>query len=402
MRLVRVADRHGSGRRCADLHDLHAGRIVVHASETRQTGEDFCELMLRGLGKRPGAVTGIRRNANAKRELVEAWIAGEQVHTVIVTGAARLGRLVCSLVDLALITDVALYLVASGNVSRGARPRLADVGIDDMDIETFLAGPWPMSEPREHVSAFPRAPHANVGFGRLAARTHLEQHEFERYDETWGRGHEHAAHALAEYGRGATEQIADALRLLIADTRDTNEALACLAGAQAALLVGRSHLLRIKDRNRFMRFARPPAEAVLTEAHTTLLRQYVHTRYAALAALRLATYAAPDALSALTVADVAADGRRVTVADHEVEIAAEAQGIILAHRALRLFHGATASDPLFLVDNDAYPIKPVGVQRVLLRIAAETGLPVAQHHSFHASATGTAWMKRAGLELQEL
>jgi hypothetical protein len=38
----------------------------------------------------------------------------------------------------------------------------------------------------------------------------------------------------------------------------------------------------------------------------------------------------------------------------------------------------------------------------LLRIAAETGLPVAQHHTFHASATGTAWINRAGLELTEL
>jgi hypothetical protein len=215
----------------------------------------------------------------------------------------------------------------------------------------------------------------------------------------WRAGFDRATQALES---PATEDdVIRAVQEILVEAGSPNEALTRLQGAQAALLVPGGYLLRIEQPHRTIVFAGDTDDsAAKLNARANGLRAYVHPKYAAVGALKLATRAQADAIADVRVGDLAGDGGTVRISEREMTIPAPLRGILRAQLALSAIEGRDATDALLYAEAGA--VTPRGVQRWLALIAKDTGIPVTESYNYRATPTGKPWLKKAGLSLAAL
>lgn len=390
--------------RIPSYNNPSAGVLAFTATESRrQRLEDLCEMLLAALGKSSGLVRGASRGSTYKLEFVEAWLCGEQITTLVVGAVGRLGGLLTRLIELAQILNLDVYIISgSSDLPAITHTQLEAVSVTRQTVDDFLNHVKTPTTSADLPSAptCPPPPEAHAGLARTVAYETLTGKEFLAYDAAWRAGYDHAKAALARKRSTREDMIAVVQSLLVTAT-GAHEALIRLQGAQAGLLTPGGYLLKVRRPSRTAAFAGGLEDSASIRAYADALRRYTTTRYAAAGALKLLTRANADVLAAFRVGDLARDGDTIRIGERAQAVATPLRGILRAHLAHRLLQGGQPDAPLFIGDR-LTQVTAAGMQRWLSVIAKDTGVPVAESFNFRSTATGDAWLTRAGLSLAPL
>ena len=402
MKLVRVHDpTQRLTRTVARYLDLDAGRLACSAFSNRHYNTDLWDVLLGAMGKTVDLSANANRGSSYKLALTQSWLYGEGVRSVVIARAHRLGRLLFRMIDLAVLANLSVYFITTNtDITSGARERIADYGLDEIDAETFVAD-HPITGAAEPVvqPPYPRPPDAGIGLARPTAYESMSHQQFAAYDQQWRVGFEQSIGATGAADDDAIEEREiRALQRLITTAASAHDAVARVQGAQAGLLRSNGSLLRFTHRDKLVGVVAPRTDPAVLAFSVTGLRRFTHTSYPAAGALRLATGATADILALLAIGDIARDAGTVSLPDRVAPIPPELQRFLRAHLALRLLESGDEQRPLFL-NNYFAPVSTNGMQRWLLMIAKHTGVPTAQEFGPPQTPTGRQWLHRAGLTI---
>lgn len=149
----------------------------------------------------------------------------------------------------------------------------------------------------------------------------------------------------------------------------------------------------------------PPPD--LGSAEIAALSSLGRTHDAAAAVLALASGETGAGLSGLDVADVACDGSTVRVGATVAAIPPVGRELVAAQRATRLIQGAAPESAFFTKSSGSAPERyerasSKGVQRLLVRAAQATSLPLAGAWTAHVNSAATNWANRTGVSVQQI
>lgn len=355
--------------------------------------------------------------------LARVWMNAEEIQALIVMGADRLdARTWTDLADVGhQIPPPAVVLIAHQTARDRVQRQLlrSEKRFKNLAPEKFheWAQRWlamypdqeAITQPRKRPYAFPSVPHVEVPFFRSACRDALSHDDFEVVDEAFRSAHARAAEWLA-VRHNVTEDAAGAF--LAGDLRwskDLNEQLVRLRGAQVAFLQ-RWWLLKVDLEALAAAHGVDPI-ADIDEDVRERLRAYVHPRLGALAALAVASNLPPGRLSMLNADQIYAAGafelpfrwegyEKLNLGDRTIPLTG-ARLFLRAHHLDRDLTGQPPNGPLFTT-SEAERLSEAGVRQWLRRVSQDTGCrfisgwspPIQRRHAF--------WMHRRGLTLQAL
>jgi hypothetical protein len=390
------------------LPDTGDGVLVASVTPGNRSTKGLTTDLLAGLGKQTG-IGASDRHLGERWPKAIAWLVAERVESVVVSRAHLLdGRAWQVLCELACSCDFDLYLVVQrGSLTRGQTYQTERWPVELINWPQFEAR-W-SKEPavRHHMAApssdeFPHLPSDEFTTFGAACRSYLSPEDLSQVESEVAA----ARAAIRSWLKPELEEegLATFLAELVESCVERDRALARLRGAQLELFV-HGYLLKVRiDMLAGALEARSLPQ--LNSASAKRLRAFTSTSHPAAATLALVGGLGPDQLTSCNVGDVAEDGARLRSGDIDLEIPAEAQPMILAHRLFRLMEGAKPDDPLFLSEirrpgQKSYRRTPPAIMHALLATASsQSGLVLTRRHE--RATAHHAWMKRRGISIQQL
>jgi hypothetical protein len=360
-----------------------------------------------------GKDTDVRRLASGNAEawrLARVWLRAEGTEALVVLGAEHLHAGAWSkAIALGREAPLALVLVHERvGLRRGHRELLAsDDGPQEVGAEQFIR--WLSAErhrpsgARELFGApahrrFPRVPDDEIPYFRDACRRALAPAGLREVEETAVKAIHATRRWLCRTERVTEASAAAFLVELTSSICDVNEELVLLRGAQAALW--RAGWLLKVDAS-LLAAARGAEPDVPLEEARERLRHCPHPRDAALGAVAIAGRLGPKELAMLSVDQVSVSGERAALRLDRED--AELGALSPVVRALLLERQASdprPHDPLF-TSASGERLRPKGIQRLLRRLALESGLPLLRVKPA-AARDPSGWCARRGVVLQRL
>lgn len=399
------------------VHDPAGGIIVAEVVPSERRGRmAVADALLRAMGKDLRA-SGSTRDAADRWDAAIAWMAGEQITDVVFLRAQLLDRrLWALLIGACAQTGARLWLSApKDQLARGQRQALHDWPSAEQDSAALAArteGRPANVETRADGEDFPVVCDDEFLTFLSTCRELLTPREFEQVRARMIDGYRMTRSWLRRSPRAGEDDIAGHLQAMLADTSSisSSEALTLLRGAQVACLHDRLLLLRVNV-DRLLALSAQNTARRLTQPGAQRLRGYLSTRHAAAGALSAITGADVHALREMNVDDLAADGSAARAAGRTHPVPEFAQGIVRAHRTLRVAQGAQPADPLFTYapgggqHSNAAATKRASahaVQMTLSRVKAETGLAISAQHTAAPDRAAGNWRRRHGISVRPL
>lgn len=374
---------------------LHARRLAARAARAgiavcRATPEagptQLARDVLRSLGKRFDVADSPRR-AEALWPRVTTWLLADNVPQLIVLRAHLLPADSIAQLLAAMRRRIELTLfVHAATVPPALHQALvdADVIIEQVDLGRHApatqTSPKPSDRPVQ--TRLPVLPRDDFLFFLQACAETLDGDAFNRVCDVIAAARRATDQWLESHvaARGPAPQRPSKHRVLafleaLTQCDDSEEALVRLRGAQIALLF--DALLVDVDSHAFVAAHTAAADAIarLDANAIMLLGTYSSPVYAAAGVIALAARSGARSLAALSVGDVASDGREVRVAGHAVIVPDNARALVRAQHITRLAQGAQPRDAFFT--SPRAPDRPASIsalRTMLGRIGQQTGL----------------------------
>jgi hypothetical protein len=390
------------------LHAPDAGRVVCHLLPDGRNRDRVAHTVLTALGKEE-TFAGHGRNGNEAFERAVAWCIADGVEHLFVSrahlGGSELWR---HFIELAVRCGLDLWLiVVPGEGFRRAERRvLREWAFQESAFEEFAerwTGKRSDAAATAHAEAegdsFPRVPASDFVTFLADCRDMLTTKQLRRVEQDLDEALEATLDWLANATSPSELDVAAHLRSLISDCPSIDQAVTRLRGAQVAFF--HSHgLLKVDCR----RVAAGHRVAIQPEHAARLLRRFSNTKYAAAAALAVATDLGPEPLAALRVSDV--DGDTVSANEVQCVIPPALAAIVESHRVFRTLQAADAHEPLFPRDapSDKKPqaMTARAMKTALRKVASDTGLAIWIEWNTKQEVAERRWAHRRGVSLQWL
>lgn len=303
-----------------------------------------CDALLAAMGK-SNQLGGSQRNTREQLREVVAWLIAEDVSQLLILDGHYVGGGSWNtLIDVAVETGAGLVIACDANeLRRGHKDLLPAYAIPWCTTEHLFTqmpaapakheadGGWPPL-PESHFTTFA------AEMRDLLAPDRRRQAENE-YREAAARTHAWLAERPVVEG----EELARFLLDLVAGVPWTEQTVLRLKAAQTALFVA-GWVVEVN----FDRFLADTEGTVrLTPETTARLRRYSRAAPPAAAVLSMLTRRSSEALAAVKLSDLAADGSTVAVDAGAYEVTAHARSILRAQMWQRLLEGAAEDAPLF-------------------------------------------------------
>lgn len=359
--------------------------------------------LLEALGTMHG-ITGAGRDEDLNWELVAAWLLAHDVeHLVLVDAQWLPPRLLPEVIGLATVTGTNLWLVAH-------------IPTSDEYVAALATWPTTTADPRQLVQVvgdgltppdlrpepedFPPLPADSYLTFRAEARRRLAPEQFAVVDR-----HLRDAYRAAGAWFSALEDGSVGEDAVLSYLRQRIERCACaeeivvevrglqVAGHHAGWLVS-------ADVDRLVATAQTaPAAAVWSPRTWRRLRAYREPYRGAVCAL-VARQLPLDAVSAVTLDDVAADGSVVTVDGEQVDLPPGADLFLRAQVVYRRIQGATGPDLLFATE--AGPMATRYLADAVRAVLGDLGVALFSQQVERATIDPKRWARRWGLAVQAL
>ncbi len=409
--LHETLDQPGRHQALGSLADRSAGHLVV----TIRPGQRGLLWLVRdietALGKREGSAGGAR-NANERLGLLQAWGAAEGVREIFVRRADLLGaggwR---TLAGLACLWDARLWLSIQGaSLSRNQSEFAREWGLPKMKWEVFesqwdeqlTAGENSTSETNAlSQPELPALPDEPFPSWRAACRDQLAAGQFEKVDAAL---RAEFAEACAWFGEHSFDELWSELRRLVEVASGHDELLLRIRAWQIAAF--RNGQMLKADLDALLGAAAPVKEVALDGAMAMRLRHHTQPRYPAVTALWIAGARSLADVAAVTLGDVVESGTRVLVGAEWLQLPKDAAALMRAAVLVRLSHGATSGDTLFIEyragSEAAQPMTERAARVVLGVMAREHGLPLLTRFNRTQGEDDQLWARRHGFRLSPL
>jgi len=367
-------------RELGRAHDPGVGVVVVRPTPGRG-GAGITRDVLRALGKRFD-IAGTPRSAAGLLSPAVIWLGAEHTRYLVITRAHLLDSE--DWMTLLALRQAGLeelwFVVHEPALSPAQRDALAGVKfseIEPAEAASYLP-PHQAAAATTHMSeSHPPVPRADFAAFLTRSAELLDTAEFQLVEQTYRRGQRVAEQWLDRRRRTTPAELHAFLGHLIEIDDEIDAALALLRGAQSRLFL--AGLLVQIDVGRFSAWYDSTPRIPLSAPVSQLLRAFVSTRHAALAALSTLTRWDPARLARITIDDLDQDASELR-GGHEIP--EHARALVRAHLQARTIDGACGADPLFIGQES--------------RTAASTQL-LTDHLDTVAARTGLQFVSRAQL-----
>lgn len=386
-------------------NSLEAGIVVAAVPPDIRRGYELTWELLEALGKQ-GDVSGAGREETLNWEVLAAWLLAHGVEHIVLVDAQWLRRsMLEDVIDLAAVTGATLWLVAQYPLEDQYEEAVGYWPIEPatpMDLATMLEATRSEVQPATEPD-FPEVPSDNFVSFRSQARRQLDEDAFalvdERYRSAFGAAVEWFAHNM---GSISEPSVLSLIRAQLHACACADEMMTVLRGIQAAAF--RAGWLVSVELARLVATAeRAAAAAIHSPATWVRLRAYREPFRGAACALA-ACELSLDAMSLMTLADVAADGSNVQADTGGGVVTVEVpEGASIYMRALvqhRVIQGASEDDLLFVRDDTTLESKYLA--DAIRCPITEVGVPLYSQQVERADLDPKRWSRRWGLSVQEL
>jgi hypothetical protein len=411
-------DHAGNLRFALTLSDPLAGVLTVDITPGTRRTYQLANDILTALGKRFD-ISGAAQTSHEAWFRACAWIVGERVQELIVCRAHLLDRFRWErLVELAAIARARLWLVVHRpSLSRAQREAARDWGMRAVGFAQFrrLWRPSREVDPGRRVAerVDPAVPDEEFPTFLAKSRRMLMPDAFGWVGQIHAQALDQTTawfEKIARSGHGALSEvaIADFLYSLLVDARGLSEMLVRARAAQSAAF-NQGWLIKVNQAALAGAYFAAPLSKLDGDA-CSALRMYGHPRYAAAAAISLASREPPSSLVQLNLADIETDGSDVRFSERIVPIPEAARGVTRAQLAYRLAEAAGPDDPLFVSEKRSPQGRSGrvfgrttahGLHQRLATLAIETGLSVIA-----AEPSGRTdpkrWLRRQGVTVHRI
>lgn len=342
--------------------------------------------------------------------MLAAWIFAHDVRNVVLVDAQWIGpRVLPELVGMAAATGVTLWLVAHHPVTDDYVAALNNwptipataaelAGLVEAAISHRVTGSGV-----EH-DVFPPLPADPFVTFRAEARRRLSGGDFERVDARYRAAHaagrewfavraadEVDAESVVRHLRGRLQGCASAEAMLI----EVRALQVAAYSADWALSV---------DLPRFMAIAESVSAAAAESPETWRRLRAYREPYRGAACALAARDLAVDTMLAVTLDNVSADGRSVTVERHgvreELNVPGRADLYLRAQVWHRRFQGASGSGLLFATEDG--PMTDRSLSSAVRAPASEVAVTLSSQQIERGETTAQRWVRRWGLAVQAL
>lgn len=374
----------------------------------RERTQAVCDALLAALGK-SNQLGGSQRNTREQLREVLAWPLAKNVSQLFVLDGHYVNAgCWTTLIDVAVEADMGLAIGCDRReLRRGHKDLLNAYAIPWCDAEDLLA-----QMPSAAPAALPAAPAAPNAAWPPVPEAHFTMFAAELRDlsapEQRHRAEAECTEAAAlvhawvdEHQPLDGEELSQFLRDLVAGVPWTTQAVIRLQAAQAALFMA-GWSVEV-DFQLFL--ANAEATVSLIPEVTARLERYINAALPAAAVLSLRTRRSAEALTAVTLSDLAEDGSTVVVEGRRYKIPEHARGILRAQLWQRLLEGASEDAPLFRARDSSSPetaAKGEQVQRLLETVTHRGGVRVTRPWSERRSRSSRETLRRIGVVIRPI